>query len=203
MSVRLVLASQSPRRADVLRQLGLEPAIEPAHVDESHLPRETPEAHVERLARAKAEAVARREPDALVVGGDTLVVDGGHVLGKPADETDAVRMLTSLAGRAHTVLSGLALVGGPAGPSTLSTVTRTLVRFRPYGEDLARAYAATGEPLDKAGAYGIQGLGAALVEGIEGDYYSVVGFPVSAFVELLGRAGLGYAFGRLDVIGGG
>lgn len=200
MSIRLVLASGSPRRADVLRQLGLAPIVQPAGMDETYLPGETPEAHVERLAREKAEAVAGREPDALVIGGDTLVVDRGRVLGKPADEAEAVRMLVSLAGREHVVLSGLALAGRPAGERTLSTVARTVVRFRPYDEGLARAYAATGEPLDKAGAYGIQGLGAALVEAVDGDYYSVVGFPVGAFMELLERAGLRYAFGRLDAM---
>jgi len=170
-------------------------------VDETYLTGETPEAHVERLAREKAEAVARTEPDALVVGGDTLVVDGARVLGKPGDEAGAARMLISLAGRAHTVLSGLALAGAPGTGETLSTVTRTHVRFRAYGEDIARAYAATGEPLDKAGGYGIQGLGAALVSGVEGDYYSVVGFPVSAFMELLERAGLRYEFGSLSAAG--
>jgi septum formation protein len=193
-----VLASESPRRADVLRQLGLDPVVRPARVDETYQTGETPEAHVERLAREKAEAVAHTEPDALVVGGDTLVVDGARVLGKPGDEAEAARMLISLAGRAHTVLSGLALAGAPGTGETLSTVTRTQVRFRAYGEDIARAYAATGEPLDKAGGYGIQGLGAALVSGVEGDYYSVVGFPVSAFMELLERAGLRYEFGSLS-----
>jgi len=200
MTLRLVLASQSPRRADVLRQLGLAPVIRPARVDEAYQPGETPEAHVERLAREKAELVARVEPEALVVGGDTLVIDGARVLGKPRDEAEAARMLDSLAGRAHTVLSGIALAGAPGAEGTLSTVARTEVRFRPYGRDFARAYAATGEPLDKAGAYGIQGLGASLVRSIDGDYYSVVGFPVSAFMDLIERAGLRYDFRSLSAV---
>jgi len=201
MTLRLVLASQSPRRADVLRQLGLDPVIRPARLDETYRPGETPEAHVERLAREKAELVARVEPEALVVGGDTLVIDGARVLGKPRDEAEAAHMLDSLAGRAHTVLSGIALAGAPGAEGTLSTVARTEVRFRSYGRDFARAYAATGEPLDKAGAYGIQGLGASLVRSIDGDYYSVVGFPVSAFMDLIERAGLRYDFGSLSAVG--
>jgi len=143
MTLRLVLASQSPRRADVLRQLGLAPVIRPARVDETYQPGETPEAHVERLAREKVELVARVEPHALVVGGDTVVIDGARVLGKPRDEAEAAQMLDSLAGRAHTVLSGIALAGATGAEGTLSTVARTEVRFRPYGPDFARIYAAT------------------------------------------------------------
>jgi septum formation protein len=190
----IVLASGSPRRADVLRQLGLAPQIVPADVDESYQGDESAAEHVERLARDKAEAVAVRVPDALVVGGDTVVVDGTRVLAKPADRAGAVEMLRSLSGREHVVLSGLA-IAGPHG--TVSTVTSTTVRMRPFDDAVASAYVATGEPLDKAGAYGIQGLGAALVEGVEGDYYSVVGFPVGAFVDLLERAGWRFLFGAL------
>jgi len=174
--------------------LGLEPEVRPAHVDETYLPGESAEAHVERLARAKAEAIARSEPGALVVGGDTVVVDGVRILGKPRDEAEAVEMLLALAGKSHLVLSGIA-VAGPAG--TTSAVGRARVRFRAFGPGEARAYAATGEPMDKAGAYGIQGLGAALVEAVDGDYYTVVGFPIGRFVELLERSGWRYAFGSL------
>jgi nucleoside triphosphate pyrophosphatase len=191
---RLVLASGSPRRADVLRQLGLEPAVRPADVDEAYLPGEMPAEHVDRLARAKAEAVARVEPGALVVGGDTIVLDGDRVLAKPTGPADAVAMLRSLSGRTHEVLSGLA-IAGPHG--TVSAVTRTTVRMRAFDGDTASAYVATGEPLDKAGAYGIQGQGAALVEGVDGDYYSVVGFPVGAFLDLLERAGWRFDFAGL------
>ena len=195
---RVVLASASPRRADILRQLGLEAIVRPAEVDERYLAGESPAEHVERLARLKAERVAAAEADALVIGGDTVVLlDGDRVLGKPADADDAARTLLSLSGRTHAVLSGLALAG-PHG--TVSTVARTEVRFRELSEREARAYVASGEPMDKAGAYGIQGLGAALVEAISGDYYSVVGFPVSAFIGLLEDAGWRYAFGRLEPV---
>jgi septum formation protein len=194
---RLVLASSSPRRADVLRQLGLEPEVRPAEVDESYLAGESPVAHVERLARSKAEVAAARDCGALVVGGDTVVVIDGRVLGKPKDPGDAASMLGLLAGRSHEVLTGLALVGAHG---TVSTVARAEVRFRAFDGEAARLYANSGEPLDQAGAYGIQGLGAAWVDAIDGDYYCVVGFPVGAFVDLLVRAGWRYDFGRLTPI---
>lgn len=191
---RLVLASASPRRADILRQLGLDPDVLPADVDETYLEGETPAQHVERLARAKAEAVARAEPEALVIGADTVVVQGARVLAKPVDAAAAVEMLRSLSGRSHEVLSGLAL-RGPSG--TVSMVSRTLVLMRPFDDEVLSAYVDSGEPLDKAGGYGIQGLGAALVERIDGDYYSVVGFPVGAFLELLEQVGWRFLSGRL------
>lgn len=191
---RIVLASASPRRADLLRQMGLEVHVHPAHVDETYLSGEGAEAHVERLARMKAEAVARQERGALVVGGDTVVVDGDRVLGKPRTGEEAVEMLLALAGRSHLVVSGIAIAGASG---TVSAVGRAHVHFRAFGLREARAYAATGEPMDKAGAYGIQGLGAALVDGIDGDYYTVVGFPIGRFIELLERLGWRYAFGDL------
>jgi len=195
---RLVLASASPRRAELLLRMELDVEVLPADVDERYLDGEDPEAHVERLARTKAETVAARTPGALVVGGDTVVVDGDTVLGKPADSDEAVAMLRGLSGREHRVLSGVALCG-PSG--TVSAVGQAIVRFRTFDEAEARAYVATGEPMDKAGAYGIQGMGGALVEEIRGDYYTVVGFPVVRFVELLARAGWRYAFGRLERAG--
>lgn len=204
---RLILASASPRRADLLGQLGLAFEVRPADVDERYQGDESPAEHVERLARAKSEAGAEagagadaRSAHELVIGGDTVVVCDGRVLGKPADEDDAVAMLCALSGRTHEVLSGIALCeAGPAGPlRTWSGLSRTEVRFRAFGEAEARAYAATGEPLDKAGAYGIQGLGGALVEEIHGDYYTVVGFPVGRFLSLLEEAGWRYAFGRIE-----
>jgi len=194
MTVQLVLASASPRRADVLRQLGLEPVIRSADVDESYVEGETPAEHVERLARAKAETVAKGFPDALVIGGDTIVLDGDRVLGKPVDADAAKAMLVSLARGTHEVLTGVALVGSHG---VVSTLARTVVRLRDFDAADAARYVATGEPLDKAGAYGIQGRGAALVESVDGDYYSVVGFPVKAFLDLLERAGWRYDFGHL------
>lgn len=200
---RLILASGSPRRRDILRQLDLDPEIRAADVDEAYLPGESPEEHVERLARLKVETVLANLDGAaslLVVGGDTVVVDAGTVLAKPVDEEDAISMLASLSGKRHEVLSGLALValgGADEVVRTVSGVARTVVLMRSFDEQTARRYVATGEPMDKAGAYGIQGRGAALVAGIEGDYYSVVGFPVGLFMDLLARVGWRFAFGSL------
>ncbi len=194
----LILASASPRRAELLTQLGLRFEVIPAHVDETYLSGEAPAAHAERLARNKAETVTRAAPGALVIGGDTVVVDRGRVLGKPGSAEEAVAMLLLLAGREHEVLSAVALSGIG---DTVSAVGWARVRFRAFDAELARAYAVSGEPLDKAGAYGVQGLGAALVEAVEGDYYTVVGFPIVRFLELLERKGWRYVFGRLAPVG--
>lgn len=191
-TLRFILASQSPRRADILRQLGLVPEISPANVDESLLQRERPAEHVERLARAKAGLIAERERDALVVGGDTIVVHKDAILGKPKDQEAAIDMLSDLSGSRHEVLSGIA-VAGPHG--IISTVATATVRMRTYDRNTAAAYVATGEPMDKAGGYGIQGLGASLVESVDGDYYAVIGFPVASFVALLEAIGFRYDFG--------
>ena len=191
-ALRFILASQSPRRADILRQLGLVPEISPANVDESLLQRERPAEHVERLARAKAGLIAERERDALVVGGDTIVVHKDAILGKPKDQEAAIDMLSDLSGSRHEVLSGIA-VAGPHG--IISTVATATVRMRTYDRNTAAAYVATGEPMDKAGGYGIQGLGASLVESVDGDYYAVIGFPVASFVALLEAIGFRYDFG--------
>jgi septum formation protein len=194
---RLILASGSPRRLDILRQLKLEPVVRVADVDETWLPHEQPGDHVRRLAREKARTVRDLEPEGLVLAGDTVVVRDGVVLGKPRSEAEAVDMLVSLAGRSHEVLTALAL-SSPAG--TWDDLTRTTVRFRAFDEGVARRYVATGEPMDKAGAYGIQGLGAALVEEVDGDYYSIVGLPVSGLLRLLVRAGWRYDFGLLESV---
>jgi septum formation protein len=192
--MRLVLASASPRRSALLRRLGIGHEVDPAHVDESELPGESPDAHVSRLARAKAREVAARHPDALVLAGDTVVVRGGGILGKPATAGEAEAMLVSLAGRTHSVVSGIALVD-PRNGRVHQRVETARVHFRDFDTDTARAYVATGEPMDKAGGYGIQGMGAALVTRIDGDYHTVVGLPVAALVDLLAEAGRPYRFG--------
>ncbi len=189
---RLVLASQSPRRAQLLHQLGLRFDVLPADIDESYSPGEDPGAHAERLAREKALAIAGEHRGAFVIGCDTVVVVDGEVLGKPRDATDAVRMLLRLSGREHTVATGVAVAYD--GARVKSALERVRVWFRPVDEALARAYAATGEPLDKAGAYGIQGYGAALVERIEGDYFAVMGLPLARLLSLLESFGLSYDF---------
>ncbi len=193
--MRLILASNSPRRLDILHQLGLNPVVQSPAVDEVYMPGESPAAHAERLARAKAEVVAETEPDALVIGGDTVVVSENRLLGKPEDEGAAVEMLLSLSGREHQVLTGLAISGHGR---TVSAVSSAEVRFRNFTKAEALRYVMSGEPMDKAGAYAIQGLGAALVAGIVGDYYTVVGFPVGTFLDLLSRFGWRYEFGSLS-----
>lgn len=195
----LVLASASPRRTALLTMLGLTHEVAPADLDEALLPGEDPPGHVERLAREKARAIAAHRPEALVLGSDTVVVLDGEVLGKPARRQDAVATLTRLAGREHVVFTGLALA--EPGGRVHAAVSTTRVRFRSFDEAEARRYVSTGEPLDKAGSYGIQGLGAALVDGIEGDYFTVVGFPVPALLRLLAAAGWRYDFGSLSPAG--
>lgn len=194
--VPLVLASGSPRRAEILRILGLEFSVQPTGVDESILKGESPAGHVLRLAEEKARAVSAGRGEALVLGGDTVVVLDGRLLGKPGSESEAVSMLLELQGREHEVLTGLALA--VPGGEVFSGVQGTRVTFREFGSETARAYVATGEPMDKAGAYGIQGAGAALVAGLDGDYFNVVGLPVPLLLDLLDRAGYAYRFGPLE-----
>lgn len=199
---RIVLASASPRRSALLHQLGLEHEVLPAEVDETPLPEEAPTPHVRRLAVAKARAVAALRPDALVVAGDTVVVDRRRILGKPASPEDAVDVLLTLAGRTHHVVSGLALaVPRGGGLRVLSRADRAAVTFRPFDAAAARAYVETGEPMDKAGSYGIQGFGGALVKAVTGDYTTVVGLSISGLIELLHQGGWAYRFGRLHPTG--
>lgn len=195
-SPRLVLASASPRRTRLLTMLGLEHVVRPADIPEDRLDGEDPETHVERLAGRKAATIAALEPGAMVLAGDTVVVRDGVVLGKPSGPDDAFRTLVSLSGRQHVVVSGLALCVAGEPPRTRVDLAR--VTLRSFGEAEARAYVATGEPMDKAGSYAIQGRGAALVTSVEGDYHTVVGLPISGLVALLEDAGWRYAFGRLE-----
>lgn len=199
MAVPLVLASASPRRAEVLKMLGLSFTVSPAGVEEHRAPGETPLRYVERLSQDKARAVAPSRPGALTIAGDTIVVLDGGVLEKPADREEAAAMLASLSGRVHSVHSGLALARGGR---VAFRAARARVAFRDVGRSLIDAYLETGEPLDKAGGYGIQGCGSALVERIEGDYFAVVGLSVAAFVELLPELELAYRPGKGVVSGG-
>ncbi|MQA89997.1 MAG: septum formation inhibitor Maf [Gemmatimonas sp.] len=190
---RLILASRSPRRAELLRRLGLDFEVVPATIDETYIDHEMPADHAERLAREKASTIAARYPDALVVGSDTIVILDSDVLGKPRDPAEAVVMLQRLAGRTHEVYTGVA-VASPAGIA--SGLERVTVHFRWLDREECEAYVATGEPLDKAGAYGIQGFGSALVRSIEGDYFAVMGLPVVRLLALLNRTGWRYAYGE-------
>ena len=191
----LILASQSPRRRELLALIGLAHEVRPADIDESYLEGETPEEHCERLARGKATALQASVPrDAVIIGSDTIVVVDGLVLGKPADANDAARMLRLLSGRSHTVLTAVAVMRRG---QLESAVERVSVSFRALDNVEIAAYIATREPMDKAGSYGIQGYGATIVSRIEGDYFAVMGLALNLLVRLLARAGLRYEFGRL------
>ncbi|MGD8697955.1 MAG: Maf family protein [Gemmatimonadales bacterium] len=189
---RLILASQSPRRAELLTRLGLEFTVRVPNVDESLRPGEEPAAAAQRLARRKAESEV--SDGALAIGCDTLVVHRDRILGKPVDAEHAVEMLRRLQGDEHIVYTGVAL----AGPGHLeSAVESTRVWFRSLDRQECEEYVGTNEPMDKAGAYGIQGFGAAIVERIEGDYFNVMGLPIRRLLELFERFGWRYAFGGL------
>ena len=179
----LILASASPRRADLLRAAGILPfEVAPVAVDESFIKLEPPGDHVRRLAREKAEAAFGNYPDAVVLAADTIVLVGGEMLGKPRDPADAIRMLRQLSGREHEVLTGVAIIS-KRGP--VVEVARTRVWVNPLTEPEIADYVATGEPLDKAGAYGIQGLGSRFIDRIQGSYSNVVGLPVALVYRLL------------------
>ena len=194
---RLVLASSSPRRRDILRALGLQFDVRSPEVDETFRSGEEAGAAARRLAEEKAAAV---DADAgeLVIAADTIVVLEGELLGKPSGPQEATAMLERLAGRSHDVITGLAL---RTGIGVRSVTERTEVTFRSLDREEIVAYVATGEPLDKAGAYGIQGYGSALVERIEGDFFNVMGLPVPALLALLRATGFRYLYGELVPVG--
>ena len=194
---RVVLASGSPRRRDLLNLIGIEHEVRPANIDETMRPREAPRRHAERLAREKASAVAMRDPDLITIGADTVVVINRKVLGKPADADDAARMLRMLSGREHTVITAVAV---SRGRKLRSAIEEVRVKFRRLRDDEIEAYIATGEPMDKAGAYGIQGYGATIVERIEGDYFAVMGLPLMRLVGLMRDVGVRYRFGDLTTL---
>jgi septum formation protein len=189
----LVLASGSPRRRDILQQLGVRFRVDVSGIDESMLPGEQPAEHVQRLAREKGLEVRARSsaaPDQpCVLSADTIVLLDNVVYGKPTDDEDALRMLRKLSGRTHHVLTGLALCDA-AGSFEEVSVHTTAVTFRELPETTMRGYVASGEARDKAGAYAIQGLGTGLVREISGSYTNVVGMPAAETLELLFRAGI-------------
>ena len=187
--MKLILASSSPRRAEVLADAGFTFEVVAARVDESRRTGEQAEAYVRRLAEAKARAVAGGvSPPAIVIAADTVVVMDGEVLGKPASAEDAGRMLRRLSGRTHQVLTGLAVLKIPGGAARVEIET-TRVTFAPLTEAEIEAYVASGEPLDKAGAYAIQGRGGRFVARVEGCYFNVVGLPLARLYRILREMG--------------
>lgn len=185
--MRLILASQSPRRKELLSSLGYEYEVCPADIDET-IPEGTESIYVpEVLSREKALAVLKENPDAVVIGSDTVVICEGQILGKPQSKEEAQAMLMLLSGRKHTVATGLCVCSKE---KTRSLVSTTDVYFHELSPSLIDSYIATGEPMDKAGAYGIQGVGSVLVRKIDGDYFTVMGLPVSQTARLLSEFGV-------------
>lgn len=186
----LVLASASPRRQALIQTYGIPVRVVASDVDESTPPDWSPQHAVEQLALRKARAVlADVRDDEIVVGSDTIVVLNNEILGKPKDESDAVRMITALQGKTHHVYSGIACIEKSSG-QVLVDYRRTAITMASLTDEQVRRYVASGEPMDKAGAYGIQGKAAAFITDMEGDYFSVVGLPVSALAKLLHQLGV-------------
>jgi septum formation protein len=179
---KIILASASPRRAEILRTVNWPFETLPLNIDETRQPGEDASTYVQRLARAKAEAAALRSPDSLIVGADTTVVIGDQILEKPDDHDDARRMLRQLSGHWHKVLTGVAIINASELRVAYDT---TEVKFAVMSQDEIDWYVSSGEPMDKAGAYAIQGLGARFIEGIRGDYFNVMGLPVRLLYEMV------------------
>lgn len=195
--LRVVLASSSPRRRELLSMIGVEHRVVPADIDERYLPGEDAVAHAERLAREKASTVAAMPEgaDALIIAADTIVVVDGDVLGKPRDREEAVAMLERLSGRSHIVHTAVAV--RQDGREAYG-VESPVVTFKPLDRPTIDAYVDTGEPMDKAGAYGIQGFGATLVRRVEGDYFAVMGLPLQRTIALVESLGVAYRFRGLS-----
>lgn len=191
---RIILASQSPRRRELLHLIRLDHEVRPANVDETQRPGEAPRVYAERVARDKAQAIVREHGDAVVIAADTIVVVDGDVLGKPNDAATAAAMLARLSDRTHLVDTAVAVARNG---TIVSDVEEVDVAFRALDASEIQRYIATGEPMDKAGAYGIQGYGATIVRRIRGDYFAVMGLPLGLLVTLLGKVGLDYDFGTL------
>ncbi len=189
--LRVVLASASPRRHDLLEMIGIAHVVLPADIDESYRDGELPRAGAERVAREKGALIAATQKDVLVISADTIVVIDDRVLGKPTGGNDAQRMLRQLSGRTHEVLTAVATT---LDGRTESAVEEVRVTFRQLSDELIARYVDTGEPLDKAGSYGIQGFGATIVERIDGDYFAVMGLALGRLIELLRRLGVVYEF---------
>jgi septum formation protein len=191
--LRVILASSSPRRRQLLDLVGIAHEVKPSDIDESLIVGELPEQYAERLAREKVAVIAESSPDALVIGADTIVVIDDMVLGKPQDVGEAESMLRRLSGRSHTVMTAVAATFDGRLASGVEIVD---VTFLPLADEEISRYVATGEPMDKAGAYGIQGYGATIVRRIDGDYFAVMGLSLVRLVALFREIGVSYDFPR-------
>ena len=190
---KIILASASDRRKDILSQVGISYEVMPSSIDEDAIQADTPAALVEALSAAKAEDIAERlTKNFVIIGADTVVVKDNSILGKPSDEAEAAKMLQMLQGNRHEVYTGVTLISvSPEGKGLIDTFhVRTIVDMIPMTAGQIDAYIKTGEPMDKAGAYGIQGRGAAYIQDIAGDYYNVVGLPISTVLARLANMGI-------------
>ncbi|OUN00542.1 MAG: septum formation protein Maf [Firmicutes bacterium ZCTH02-B6] len=189
MDKPIILASASPRRQQLLAETGLPFTVAVSEVDEEAIDGASPRELAARRALCKAQAVARTVPRGLVIGADTIVLCQGQVLGKPKDTADAKRLLSLLSGKSHRVITGVCVIEAPSGRCAVDSAC-TKVTFRRLAPDEIDRYVTTGEPMDKAGAYGIQGKGALLVERIVGDYFNVVGLPLTLLARMLKEFGV-------------
>ncbi len=188
MRRRLILASSSPRRVELLKSIGLDFEVIPSKIEEDFISGESPKKHVIRLADAKALDIANRIPEAWVIGADTVVYQHGQILGKPKDRNEALKMLQHLSGEEHRVFTGISVYHLNKGKND-HQVVETRVRVKPLSQLEREWYVRTGEPMDKAGGYGIQGIGSFMIESIHGSYTNVVGLPLCELMELLMRLG--------------
>lgn len=195
-TIPVILASQSPRRRELLALVGIPHTVLPADIDETVLHGEIPTAHAERLAWEKASTIAARHHDSLVIGSDTIVVLEDDILGKPESDAEAAATLRRLSGRTHTVHTAVAVAFGGRIASGVETVQ---VTFRDLTDEQINAYVQTREPMDKAGAYGIQGYGATIIRRVDGDYFAVMGMPLGLLVSLCNALDVHYSFGPLTV----
>ncbi len=187
--VRFILASQSQRRIELLKQLGMTFEVAPSNVNEDVVHEISPAKYVKKLARLKAKTVSTRIGEGVVIGVDTIVCLDGRIIGKPKDKEDAASTLKALSGKVHNVVSGICVINKYSGKTAVKSVT-TKVKFRELSDGMIKWYVGTGEPLGKAGSYGIQGMGAILVEWVKGDYFNVVGLPLVTLATMLEEMGV-------------
>jgi septum formation protein len=189
VTVKFILASASPRRRELLKSIGLEFDVIPSHIPEVRAAGEAPEEYVARLSREKANAIAEQHPGSWIIAADTTVLMGDELLEKPADGKDAERMLAAIAGKTHTVYSGVTLLNREGGHHD-TRVAESEVRMLPLEPRDIAWYVATGEPLDKAGAYAIQGIGSMFIDSVHGSFTNVVGLPLALLFQMLRKAGI-------------
>lgn len=182
--VKFILASQSVRRAQWLKQLGIEFEVIPSYADEESVPKSSPSSYVKKLAKLKAETVAKKVEEGVIIGADTVIYINGRILGKPKDSEDAFATLKELSGKKHMAITGICIIDKYSGKKLTRSV-KTTVKFRDLDDNLIRWYVGTGEPMGKAGSYAVQEKGAILVEWIKGDFYNIVGMPLFTLEKML------------------